>query len=90
MDDLMSSHKKQKVNRDFAKWLDQKYGKIKPVEAVIRDKHDYLGMTFVFDKTKGTVKIDMVDYVQNMLDDYYVPLKKTDTAFNTGRRQPFK
>ena len=77
----MSSHKKNKVNRDFAKWLDQKYGKIKPVEAVFGDKHEYLGMTFLFDKSKGTVKVDMVDYVQNMLDDFYVPLKKTDTAF---------
>ena len=81
VDDLMSSHRKRKVNEDFAKWLNSKYGSIKPVEAVFGNEHDYLGMTFVFDKKRGTVKVDMIRYVENMLEDYYVPLKKTDTAF---------
>ena len=81
VDDLLSSHRKRKVNQDFAKWLNDRYGSIKPVEAVYGDTHEYLGMTLIFDKKKGDVKIDMVKYVENMLEDYYVPLKKTDTAF---------
>ena len=88
MDDLMSSHRKQKINRDFAKWLNKMYGRIKPVETKFGNTHEFLGMTFIFDKKKGEVKIDMVDYVNNMLEDYPTKLKPTETAFTPGGDNP--
>ena len=41
--------------------------------------HDYLGMNFDFSE-KGKVKIDMIDYVKAMLDEFPVELKDDDTA----------
>ena len=41
--------------------------------------HHYLGMTFYFSE-KGIVKIDMVDYVQGMLDDFPVKLGTKDVS----------
>ena len=40
------------------------------MEATRRQVHDYLGMTFWFDKDE--VKIDMMEYVENMLDEFPV------------------
>ena len=41
--------------------------------------HDYLGMRFDFSEP-GKVKVDMIDYVKEMLDDFSESFKPTDSA----------
>ena len=41
--------------------------------------HDYLGVTFDYSED-GIVKIDMIDYVKDMIEDFPMELKRTDTA----------
>ena len=71
VDDLMSSHRDKSVNDDFLRFLNKKYGKHVEVKATRGKRHDYLGMTFHFGN--GRVEVDMVDYVQNMLEEF--PIK---------------
>ena len=72
VDDLpLSSHMDPKVNDEFAKWLNLKYGQLKPCTIVRGKVHKYLGMTLDFRK-KGKLKIRMNEYVQNMLDEFPV------------------
>ena len=44
VDDLKSSHADKKVNDEFEKWLQKKYGGHKAVTAHRGKKFDYLGM----------------------------------------------
>ena len=69
MDDLKSSHEDSKVNDDFHKWLQAEYGQVKPVTATCGKKHVYLGMLLDY-STEGEVKIDMRDYVKEMLEEF--------------------
>ena len=69
VDDLMGSHVDPKVNDEFLKWLNEMYGHFGEVKATRGPIHDYLGMTFDFSE-KGIVKIDMIDYVEGMLEDF--------------------
>ena len=69
VDDLKSSHVDPKVNDDFHKWLQAEYGKVKAVTATRGKKHVYLGMLLDY-STPGEVKIDMRDYVKDMLEDF--------------------
>jgi hypothetical protein len=41
--------------------------------------HDYLGMTFDFSE-EGKVNIDMIDYMEAMVDDFSAKFKASDTA----------
>ena len=75
----MSSHINPKVNDDFDKWLQAKYGEHGKVKAHRGKVHDYLGMIFEYED-KGKVKVDMSSYVKNMLEDFPVKLKKSQTA----------
>ena len=77
VDDLMSSHRKPKVNDQFEKWLNSVYGNYGKVKAVRGKVHEFLGMTFDF-REKGKVKIDMKDYVSNMVDDFPLKFKPDD------------
>ena len=79
VDDVMSSHINPKVNDDFDKWLQAKYGEHGKVKAHRGKVHDYLGMIFEYED-KGKVKVDMSSYVKNMLEDFPVKLKKSQTA----------
>ncbi len=81
VDDLMASHLLKKVNDKFLKWLNKMYGGYGAVKATRGKIHDYLGMTFDF-SAKGEVHVDMIDYVENMIDDFSVKLSKKDTAPN--------
>ena len=82
VDDLKSSHVDPKVNDDFHKWLQAEYGAVKEVTATRGKKHVYLGMLLDF-STKGKVKIDMQDYVKDMIDDFPTKLEgKTSTPAN--------
>jgi hypothetical protein len=78
VDDLMSSHVDPKVNDDFLKWLNEMYGNYGEVKATRGNTHDYLGMTLIFKDKKVTV--DMTDYVENMLAEFPLKLKKSETA----------
>ena len=51
------------------------YGKYKAVEPSRGKKHDYLGMLVDFTE-KGKVKIDMVKYVESMIEDFPVKINK--------------
>ena len=76
VDDCMSSHIKPKANDEFLKWLNKQYGEHGEVKAVRGQVHDYLGMTFHFGN--GEVKIDMVEYVENMLEEFPVKFSSSD------------
>ena len=82
VDDLKSSHKKTKVNDDFTEWLTKKYasdsiGKLK----VVRGKcHDYLAMVLDYNEP-GVVKVDMVDYIKNMVKDFPEELTVEGAAY---------
>jgi hypothetical protein len=53
------------------------YGKVKATQAPV---HDYLGMTFDFSQKKGKVIVDMIDYINAMVNDFPTKLKPTDVA----------
>jgi hypothetical protein len=71
VDDLLSSHVDPKVNDEFAKWLNDRYGQIKPCTIVRGKKHRYLGMLLDF-SYKGKVKIRMDEYVKGMLEGFVI------------------
>ena len=75
VDDLLSSHVDPKVNDRFQVWLEKMYGKYKAVEPTRGKKHDYLGMLVDFTE-KGKVKIDMVKYVESMIEDFPEKINK--------------
>ena len=79
VDDVMSSHINPKVNNDFDEWLQAKYGEHSKVKAHQGKEHDYLRIIFEYED-EGKVKIDMSSYMKNMLDDFPVKLKKSQTA----------
>ena len=75
----MCSHMDPKVNDDFVKWLNKLYGNHGKVTVTRGDIHDYLGMKFDF-SVRGKVMIDMIDYMESMVDDFSIKFKMTDTA----------
>ena len=89
VDDLMSSHIDPKVNDKFEKWLNNMYGKYGKVKTTRGDVHDFLGMTFEFDKKKGQVKVSMIDYVQNMLRDFPLKFRKKEGTNNPAKADMF-
>ena len=94
VDDLMCSHVDSKVNTRFLKWLNKMYGSHGEVKATRGPIHDYLGMTFDFSEP-GKLKLDMIDYMSAMVDDFSTEFKPSDTApspaaddlFNKGTSQ---
>ena len=86
VDDGKSSHRLKKVNDEFERWLNHKYGDYGKVKAVRGKKHDFLGMILDFSE-KGKVKIDMTSYVSQMVDEFPVDfgpddVQKTPAASN--------
>ena len=82
VDDLKGSHVDPKVNDEFGGWLQKEFGQIKEVTGTRGKKHVYLGMTLDY-STPGEVKIDMVDYVKAMIEDFPVELDgKVSTPAN--------
>lgn len=78
VDDLLSSHVDPKVNDEFAEWLNERYGKIKPCTIVRGKKHRYLGMLLDFSH-QGKVKIKMDEYVQRMIDEFPINFDENAT-----------
>ena len=68
-----------KVNDELEKWLNKMYGDHGPVTTTRGIVHDYLGMTFDFSET-GKVKIDMINYMEAMVDDFSAKFKPNDIA----------
>jgi hypothetical protein len=68
---LKSSHFDPKINDDFLKWLQNMYGNsnLAPVKSTRGKVHDYLAMKLDF-TTPGKLKVDMSDYVKNMIQDF--------------------
>ena len=69
VNDLLSSHKDPKVNDEFYKWLNEKYGGYGKVKSNRGKVHDYLGMKFDFTK-KGHVRIDMSEYIERTIEEF--------------------
>jgi Reverse transcriptase (RNA-dependent DNA polymerase) len=71
VDDLKSSHVDAKVNDEFLLWLQKMYGDkdIAPVKATRGKIHDYLAMKLDYTE-RGKLKLDMVDYVDDMIQDF--------------------
>jgi hypothetical protein len=79
VDDLKSSHTDPKVSNEFDKWLQKNYGEHGEV-AIHRGKiHDYLGMQLDY-SLRGKVKVGMIKYVKDMLEDFPQTFKETDIA----------
>jgi hypothetical protein len=79
VDDLKSSHKDPKVNDQFYKWLQDNYGVHGEVTIHQGKIHEYLGMEIDY-SVKAKVKIGMIQYVENMLEDFPEKINSTDTA----------
>ena len=89
VDDLKSSHVNPKVNDRFQEWLQKEYGQERQVTGTRGKKHVYLGMLLDF-STPGEVKVDMTEYVQDMIDEFPQELKgnvaspANDNLFKVG------
>ena len=73
VDDLFTSHEDSKVNDEFLKWLNLKYGEHGEVKATRGSIHEYLGMTLEFED--GELKINMINYVRDMLEEFPIKFK---------------
>ena len=88
VDDLMSSHVDPKVNDEFLIWLNQMYGEYSDVKFTRGEIHDFLGVVFDFTEP-GKVRVDMIDYVQQMLDDFSVEFSENDKVANPAASNLF-
>ena len=70
-----------KVNDKFLIWLNKMYGTNGEVKSTRGTVHDYLGITFDLSE-KGKVKVDIIDYMIAMVDDFFTKFKPDDTAPN--------
>jgi hypothetical protein len=52
----------------------------------VTDRHDYLGMVLDFSQ-KGTVIVDMSDYVAEMIEESLLVLGPKDADLRTGTQQ---
>ena len=76
VDGVKASHKEKNVGYKFEQCIDFMY--IKPntvkVKSVRGKVHEYLSMTLDYTK-KGEVKIDMGEYVKDMIDELLITFK---------------
>ena len=79
VDDLKSSHKDTSVNDKFGIWLQKTYGQHGKVKLTRGKVHDYLGMIFDYTE-KGIVRVDMTNYVADMIEEFPVKMTKEMTA----------
>jgi hypothetical protein len=79
VDDLKSSHKDKRVNDQFDKWLQTKYGEHRKVTTHRGKIHEYLRMELDYTED-GIVKIGMIKYVENMLKEFPGKLRSTEKA----------
>ena len=88
MKDLIYNHVDRKVNDNFLICLNKIYETHGEVKSTCGTVHDYLGMTFDFSE-KGKVKVDMIDHMAAMFDDFSTKFKPDDTAPNPAAEDSF-
>jgi Reverse transcriptase (RNA-dependent DNA polymerase) len=84
VDDVKVSHINSRHVDDFITWIKQIYGAIGDVKTTRGKLHEYLGMKLDY-TVKGQVSIDMVDYVNKMINDFqtkYLIGAKVTTPWN--------
>jgi hypothetical protein len=75
VDDLKVSHHQTKVVDDFINWVKKTYGSIGEVKTTRGKVHEYLGMKLDYTE-KGKVIVDMIDYVESMIQNFPFQLPK--------------
>ena len=68
VDNLKVSHKKLSAIQEFAKLLNEEFGKETPITESYGRKHEYLGMLLDY-STPGEVIISLEDYIRLILKD---------------------
>jgi hypothetical protein len=83
INNIKLSHMDPRVNDNFLLWLEKMYGKkeFAPVKATRGKIHDYLAMKLDFTE-KGKLKLAMVDYVNNMVNDFPEELSTSNYPWN--------
>jgi hypothetical protein len=76
------------VNTEFWKFLNDKYGKHAEVKSTRGCTHEYLGMTLEF--RSGKLIVDMVEYVENMLDKFPIKFKEEKSVANPATLDMFE
>ena len=89
VDDLFSTHMEPRVNDEFEAWLNKMYGEYSEVKTTRGDIHDFLGVIYDFSEP-GKVKLDMIDYVQQMLDEFPVKFTEKDSVANPAATDLFE
>ena len=69
VDDVLSSHLNSKVNDEFAKWAQEKYGALKPVKVTRGKTHEFLGMTLDF-SVKGECHVRQERHVSDIISNW--------------------
>ena len=88
VDDLKSSHKEAKVNDEFLKWLNSKFGQFGAVTAKRGRIHDYLGMVLDY-SNKGKVIINMKKYVEDLITSFPIKFDKKQVALTPAGERLF-
>ena len=70
VDDILVSHIDAKVNSDFVRWAQGKYGKLKPCRVKCRKRHDFLGMVLDFGSTPGGVHVIQKEHVSDLVKTF--------------------
>ena len=85
----MSSHVNTRINDEFAKWLQNKYGTYGDVKVTRGKVHDYLGMILDFREDKKLI-VDMTKYVKGMLDEFPTKFEESDKTSTPASDDLFK
>ena len=67
------------VNGRFDEWLNKMYGVYGKVKSTCGKLYNYLGMKFYFSE-KYKVGIDMIDYMNKMVNNFSIKLKPNGTS----------
>ena len=81
VENLMGIHVDKKVNDEFDVCLNNIYGGYGNVKTMHRHVHNYLRMTFYF-SDKYKLKIDMINYMNAMVNDLYIKFNPNDTILD--------
>ena len=87
VDNIMSSHVDKRVNDDFLKSLNLKYGQYAPVTATQGSVHTYLGMKLIYHDQK--FECNMTEYIGNMLEEFPVKFDDKDYVASTTQNDMF-
>jgi hypothetical protein len=87
VDDLKISHSEHKIVSSIIQQLEKTFGEEAPLTITHSKVHDYLGMTIDY-STSSKVKITMVDYITNMLNE--LPSDMDGEAATAAANHPFE